>query len=667
MINKFSVLSSNLITGYKPVQGSNFMEPIYIPCLTMVCETPSSRGYGYVVFTVDHAKKDVIILAQSAVRFLTNDVKNLITSLVTPKGSRTYDVDSTNTNCSLPSNNLLIDMKLDNLFFASNLMSYDYSSLKLADRDTNNVSLNAYLNQIGTLMDTQGNAITLTDAVPPVIRRKICNSMKQINWDEFWNSPYITDEEKQLCLNKLNIQIAYSNRDKDTRKLIDRMFRVEYKDRDWTFNMLHGVPGSGKTTMILNDICALNHIPCLYIIGDARASISKMIALVAPTEMPNGKVELTLTESVWAKCLKYNLPLVVFIDEIDTMTSLDLKQLAAITTSGKVTINTTHYKNDNKSVLYFGAFNPGSIDAHEFPDSMDDRLMWFSIPEVSQKEYIMYRHLIRQSAYCDPTIKQQLAKDLASKVASFKSESNNSSVNIKLDALINTLVSLDVTKCTEEAMYWFVDNQLSQIISKTPTTPTFKEGVFTDVYAHQLGGVDYDYLVSEKITMLFDKMNLKLAELTRGIQKTKRSRDAFIAIPKRAYDIFEDLIFCYSSVAKAVEFIIMNRLPSGFVLNMPGVNTKPGVDEVPLSIYKALYSYLEADIKDLHNYLFNSANMQEADDEYETYITKLQYVAPVTQQTQPGASTPSLQEQLSQENNSSQLDSWIDDLDDLDM
>lgn len=657
-MDKFAIFSSQLVTGYKPVPGSTMMEPTYVPCLTMVVETKSSRGYGFVVFSIDHAAtKSVIVYAQSKVKLLTNEVKDLLSKLCTPKGAKSYTVlQDPNVNLSLNKNSLLITNKLDNLFFSNNLLNCDFSSLKLADRDTNNISLNAYVNSIATLMDTQGNNVTLVDAVAPAITRKWCSQYKEIDWSLFWESNLLTDEEKNMCRTNIDVQVAYSNKDRDIRKIIQRQFNVDYPSRNWLFNILHGVPGSGKTTMVMKDICALNNIPCLYIIGDARASISKMIAIVAPTEMPNGTVELTLTESVWAKCLKNNLPLVVFIDEIDTMNTLDLKQLGTLATEGKAVINTTHYKNDARSIYYFGAFNPGSANASEFPDSFEDRLLWFSVPKVSEEEQINYRD-ISYSSKLNISSKQTIIQDYLDKLETIKG--SNPQLENKIKNLALTFTSLNLNNCNEEALKWFCDEQLKSLTPR-PTGVTFKEGKFMDVYAHQIGAIDYKKEVNTRISKFFNKMNAHLADQTRGIQKTKRDRNACITIPDRCYDVFVDLIFSYSSVAKAVEFIIMNRLPEGFVLNIAGCNTKAGVDNAPITIYKALYNHLEADIQDLHNYLFNSVDSQEAEDEYKEFITNLQHVAASNQTSQSSIDvSPTLSDMVETISTSSgDIDEW---------
>lgn len=648
-MNKFAIFSSQMITGYKPVPGSTMAEPIYVPCLTAVFEIKESRGYCYFVFSIDHrATKNVIVYAQSKVNTFTMEVRDLLSKLCTPKGSAPYTViQDINVNYTLNKNSLLIISKLDNLFFSSNLLNFDFSSLSLSDRDTNNTSLNAYVNTIATLMDTQGNPVTLRDSVAPAITRKWCSQYKEIDWSLFWESNLLTDEEKNMCRTNIDVQVAYSNKDRDIRKIIQRQFNVDYPSRNWLFNILHGVPGSGKTTMIMKDICALNNIPCLYIIGDARASISKMIAIVAPTEMPSGKVELTLTESVWAKCLKYNLPLVVFIDEIDTMNTLDLKQLGTLATEGKAVINTTHYKNDARSIYYFGAFNPGSANASEFPDSFEDRLLWFSIPKVSEEEQINYRD-ISYSSRLNLSSKQGIIQDYLDKLESLKG--TNPQLETKIKNLALTFTSLNLNNCNEEALKWFCDEQLNSLTSR-PTGVTFEEGKFVDVYAHQVGTIDYKKEVNTRISKFFNKMNAHLADQTRGVQKTKRDRNACITIPDRCYDVFVDLIFSYSSVAKAVEFIIMNRLPEGFVLNIAGCNTKAGVDNAPISIYNAVYTHLQADIQDLHNYLFNSVDSQEVEDEYKNYITDLQHVAASANQVED---TTSLGDMMNKLNNNPQ-------------
>jgi hypothetical protein len=75
----------------------------------------------------------------------------------------------------------------------------------------------------------------------------------------------------------------------------------------------------------------------------------------------------------------------------------------------------------------------------------------------------------------------------------------------------------------------------------------------------------------------------------------------------------------------------MNRLPEGFVLNVPGAVTQAGKDTAPKAICDALYTYMEKDIEDLDTYLFKVSHNQAAEDCYDKHIVKLQHVvAPVS-------------------------------------
>ena len=623
MIKDFGLIKSLIRTGYKPVQGSTLMEPVYTECNTMVLETPSSRGYGYVVFSIDHPSKNVIVYAQSNTRLLTKDVKDTLIALCTPTNVKKYDVVTDPALIvGVSQQDLLLIEKLDNLFYSPTIIVHGFTPLKLNSRDTNNIHLINYLQSIGEFRDASANPTLIVDSKIPAVERKWASSKKSVDWNLFWNSPILTDEEKANCKMTCNLQVAYSNKDRDIRKIIERQFYVDYPSRNWVFNILHGVPGSGKTTMIMEDICALNNIPCLYINGDARASINKMIQLVGPSKNAQGVVELTLEESVWGKCLKHNIPLVVFLDEIDTMNTLELKNLGTLATSGKATINTSHYNNKGNSIYYFGAFNPGSINASEFPDSFDDRLLWFSIPKVSQKEKIDYRVITSQSQL-NISNKQSIITKYLSEIEGMKGK------HPELESVLNELTfnftSINVNKCTEDALKWYCDRAIANLTPQ-PTNVTFKEGVFSNIFIDDVGTVAYEPLVDSKITEFFDKMNEKLAELTRGIQTTKRNRNSTITIADRSYDVFKDLIFCYTSVSEAFKFMVFNRLPEGFVLNVPGAVSKAGVDGAPRAIYEALYNYMEKDIEDLNTYLFKtSATNIEAEDCYKDNIIKLQH------------------------------------------
>ena len=619
-----AILKGNLMTGTTPVPGSTMLQPIYKDCLVVVGETKASRGFGFSIISVNHAEKKIYHLGASTTKFLDPELRTIIISAFTPIGESLYTFITNNPFVSNPGKSeLLVESKLDLLVGTETLVNLGVKALSLNDRDTNNISLKDYISKKFMLMDTQGNACALLDMVAPAVTRKWATPKKEVNWDEFWNSPLLTDEEKDLCRCSLDIQVAYSNYHRPIRRIIERQFSCKYPTRKWVFNLLHGEPGSGKTSMVLKDICAMNNIPCLYLIGDARASLSKLIAIVGPTQTANGTVELTLQESVWAKCLKYNLPLVVFIDEIDTLSSLDLKQLGTLATEGKAVVNTTHYKNTAKSIYYFGAYNPGSTNASEFPDSFEDRLMWFSIPKVSEEEQINYRD-IAYSSSLNSKDKEELVQSYNDRVVELMADFPE--LEGKLSNLSLAFTTLQLDNCNKEALDWYLSKSVSDTLPNKKELTDFIKGTFVDAYAEDVGDISYEYRVNKEISLFFNKMNAKLAELTRGIQTTKRNRNSTITIADRCYDVFVDLIFCYSSVAEAFKFMVMNRLPSGFVLNVPGASTIAGKDSAPESIYNALYNYMEADIEDLQKYLFSSVNTADVEEAYETYVKSLAYV-----------------------------------------
>jgi hypothetical protein len=396
----------------------------------------------------------------------------------------------------------------------------------------------------------------------------------------------------------------------------------------------------------------------LYINGDARASINKMIELVGPSKNAQGVVELSLEESVWAICLKHNIPLVVFIDEIDTMNSLELKNLGTLITSGKATINTHHYNNTGKSIYYFGAFNPGSVNASEFPDSFDDRLLWFSIPKVTQEERINYRVISSQSQLGIAN-KQSILESFKNKLEEIKGEFPTLETQVN-DLMLN-FISINLNKCTEEALIWYCDRAINNLLNPS-TQEDYKPNVFVNKFMDNSTVIDYTPEVDRRITIFFDKMNDKLADLTRGIQTTKRNRNSVITIPDRCYDVFKDLIFSYTSVAEAFKFIIMNRLPEGFVLNVPGAVAKAGQDTAPKAIFDALYNYMEKDIEDLDTYLFKVSHNQASEDCYDINITKRQHVVAVPPTVSLEPETSSLESMVSSisTDDTDSLDEWGD-------
>lgn len=623
-MNNIAIFKGNLRTGETPVPGSTMLQPIYEPCLVVVGETKSSRGFGYSILSVNHSDKKIFVLGGSNTKFLDAELKQIVLAAFTPNKDQTpYTLIINNPFVSSPNKTeLLIESKEDLLVSVERLVNNSIKCLSLNDRDTNNISLLDFLDKKALFMDTSGNRVTLSDIDKPAVTRKWATPRNNKDYNEFWNSPYITDEEKDLCYHPVDIQVAYSNSNRIVRHEIERELFCKYPTRPWKFNLLHGEPGSGKTTMVLKDICAINHIPCLYLIGDARASLSKLIAVVGPTQTTSGTVELTLQESVWAKCLKYNLPLVVFIDEIDTLSSLDLKQLGTLATEGKAVVNTTHYKNTTNSIIYFGAYNPGSVNGSEFPDSFEDRLMWFSVPKVSDEEQINYRD-IAYSSVLNSKEKEELVESYKDKIVELIGDFPE--LESKLSKLSLAFTSLRLDKCNKEALDWYLSKAIADTLPNTKALTDFVKGTFVNAFAEDVGDINYEYRVNKEISVFFNKMNTKLAELTRGVQTTKRNRNSTITIADRCYDVFVDLIFCYSSVAEAFRRMIMHRLPGGFVLNVPGANTIAGKDSAPESIYNALYNYMEADIDSLQKYLFSSVNLAEVDSTYNNIVGSLCY------------------------------------------
>ena len=194
--------------------------------------------------------------------------------------------------------------------------------------------------------------------------------------------------------------------------------------------------------------------------------------------------------------------------------------------------------------------------------------------------------------------------------------SNNPEKAEQLQAAFNIVTNVcSTTTPSPEAVQWFFDFKVSEILNSY--VPTFKEGDFSDYYISdcKLDSVDNVKEAVARIIKLKDKINDSLKTLTRGIDTKNPDNNFYFYIPNRAVDYFIDLIFCFTSVQKAVEFIVYNLIPNGDTVRY-NKSTNPAKD-----IANSITSTLSVDIADLQQFLFTNVNDTEVDNEYSKLLS----------------------------------------------
>ena len=395
---------------------------------------------------------------------------------------------------------------------------------KLTDTDLTNggSTLKAFLGANGYDLDA-----SIVDPTIDLSIRPMAFFRDKTDYAPFWNSNVITDEEKQACTPMLSLDICMSNAKRSCFKIFDKVMSTEYLVKSFTAVGMHGPQGGGKSQMVSN-WCALKHIPLVAIPCDPMMSITQILGQVGPqqrqaavdkkelvTLVEGLKAELLLlqntrepadqdeadklqerkrsvlealdraanlgkevadlvkTPSVLMKCLKHNLPLVVFLDEANLASTTFQNSLAPIISDGIYKDGPITGRNTG-TIKWVLAWNPQTSNVKSFDGKFFDRLFFIQVPELSDTDKQVYdnRMLAAQMFQTGAPNMEPLNK-WAAKMKKSVEEPVLQDIVAKASAMFDG-------KTSGEAVAWYADYLLKE---KFPPTPTFKEGEFTAAYA----------------------------------------------------------------------------------------------------------------------------------------------------------------------------------------
>ena len=401
---------------------------------------------------------------------------------------------------------------------------------------------------------------------------KIAFPKDDTDYNAFWSSTLLTDEEKAICRHDYDADLSMSNAKRATRWIFEKVLETKYYTKPYTLIGLHGNPGSGKTKMVCEDYCAGHNVPLLYITLDEMSSVYKMMETVGP-EAVNGEVKLTLQQSIWLKCFANNLPLVVCFDEANLMKTNQYNTLSAIVSESKANIGVHAYKG-SYSIKYILCWNPDTSNVKSFDGKFYDRMTFIQVEDPSKEDRIKYK-------------------------------TNK----------ILTGMSGSETNCSPEALEW--EKELNK------NTTSFKGKFLGEV---TLAPEKERSKAIEVIYNLVEKINNELYTLTKGKDVKNPNKNSYFYISDRNMEYFMDLIFGYRSVNAAVMRIITDTVPGGKTVKLSETSGKDSmVDTVPLMIATQICEKLAGDITSVNNTLFLDIKQDDVD-KMKSYIDNLAYV-----------------------------------------
>lgn len=601
--------------------------PVYQPSTTCVLETSTTKRFTGITFAINTdstGKKERVLLKVTNSSCL-KDTESLAI-LASLDNIADYST-SAKVGISSKTDVELIE-KLDYFFYGNNSNKFS-SPYLLKDKDVNGLTLKDFITAEYTFVDSDIKDV-FVDSNNSI--RKFALDERTIDWTLFWNSPFITKDEKDYCRCAIDLDICMSNSDKDMFKVLQRTFTTVYPERNWTLNILFGDPSSGKTTMIQN-LCSLIGAPLVKLTGDPTISMTKLIMTVGPENIVHQMqdkqffvdklksagiddntiasldseiakailtsketdVQLTEQDSIILKCKKHDLPLVVLLDEINMFTTLLQATLADVITSGYVNVGVHTYKSNPSNIIWFGAYNPNTYKASPFELKFRDRALFFCSEMPTEKQLIAHKQRKNQAIMLGT---HSVMNDLEVKVNNFKEKYPE--LNDQVDGIFNMISNIvQVSLPSKEAVDWFFDYQTDKLLGKNKLS--FKEGKFTNAYKKDITLASADSINEATSRMLkyVNKVNEILINITKGIDLKNPDNNFSFYIPNRAVDYFFDLIHCFSSVDKATDFMIYNLIPNGDTCRY-------GTDFNPASIISSsVRTSLQTDIDELQKFLFS--------------------------------------------------------------
>lgn len=508
---------------------------------------------------------------------------------------------------------------------------------KLMDADFTNggSTLQVFLANNGYDLDP-----SIQDPVADLTIRKVAFPKDQTNYDAFWNSPLITDEEKKVCSPKLDLDICMSNASRPCFKLFQKIMTTKYSNKSFTAIGLHGNPGGGKSQMVTN-WCALEHIPLVTIPCDPMMSITQILSQVGPKQadtvvekttiapliqglkakldllqqnpspdeaeiqnvlaaldkaasVSREAAELVKTPSILMKCLKNDLPLVVFLDEANIASTAFQNSLAPIISDGIYKDGPITGRNNN-TIKWVLAWNPATTNAKSFDGKFFDRLSFIQVPDLSAAEQLSYRtRKIILGMYGAQASTAALDK-LAQKEKK----------RIEAPVLQDIITQAANMPASDEAKAWYASYLIEK---KFPTVPTFKENQFRPAYLEEVQISDPAAAASAIATIdgIVDLANTELCSLTRGKDTKNPDKNSYYYISGRNKDIFLDVVMGYSSVTAGLVNFIFNLIPGGGTVKTGGT-VNPLNDTTPAVIATTVASKLGGQCEQAQTALFSNA------------------------------------------------------------
>ncbi len=593
---------------------------------------------------VSRNKKEVVVHATSNEKIMEE-----IKEILFPKGLN-YDLSKKQ---NFTRSEVVITSKIDEAL----QVEKDFESYSLEDSDCLS-SANTLKNYINSKFTIDSN-FTNIEAVAS--KRKIAFPKAKINWEETWNSPYLTDEEKVSMFFEPDLDIAMSNEGRDCRKILEKVINTNYFNKNFTAIGLHGNPGGGKTKMVLNDLCALNHIPVVAIPCDPMISVNQLLAQVGPvnqratiptkdlvplinklknkltilqqndnptkeegeeinsilktleniSNISKEYAELIKTPSILMKCLKYNLPLVVFLDEANVASTQFQNSLAPIISDGLYK-DGPEIGHNNNTIKWVLAWNPNTSNSKTFDGKFFDRINFIQVEDVSSEQRIGYR--TRKTIHgMYGSVPDYTEVDTLIKEASLVHP------NIDFSKISDRVHKINASK---EALSWYTMKEINRLTGLKNNPPV---GKFSEIY---LGDVALDtpdeaIKAIKEVDTLATSINQQLYSLTKGKDTKNPDRNSYFYISDRNMDIFTDYIFSYQKVGKAVKRFIFDLIPGGNTVKGYNTSEKTTEDKTSEAIADLIYNHLESDITKLDNIFFTSIS----DTDKKTALSKLKDIA----------------------------------------
>lgn len=628
MANKFKAA---LFASRIHVNNSNGQVSVQ-DSITLVAETSATKQFAAVSFAIESVAQDSFTnlrILHSTNALVGANQDSEFTDILNKICKCTAIVSQ----ISLSSNICKVELleKLDLFFYEKVISNIFNRPYKLNDKDTNGQKLIDFLKLHFDFLesDIKDFKVSNQNAL-----RKFAAQKRIVDYDLFWSSPYITDAEKDYCRALGDLDIIMSNSSKDIFKINRRLLHVQYPERSWILNILFGDPSSGKTTFI-ESLAWLEGAPFVKITGDPTISMTKLIMTVGPENVQKTltkqdyidkcksfglsdeevkslsnkinemilsskevDIQLTQQESIILKSIKHNLPLIVLLDEVNLFTTLLMATLADVITSGYVNVGVHTYKDNGHNVMWFGAYNPDTYKCSPFEGKFRDRALFFCSEMPTQEQLISHKQRkIRASLFGTSSVMSCLQEQLDDVCSSHPEKEEEFR---KMFGLLSNVCN-SITP-SSDSIQWFFDFKVEEILGTN--VPSFKEGEFSDYYVTdcQLDTPNNIDKAVERIIILKDKINEHLKFLTKGIDSKNPNSNFSFYIPNRAVDYFIDLIFCFSSVQKAVEFIVYNLIPNGDTVRYNS-SANPAKD-----IANSIVSSLAEDIADLQQFLFTNVN-----------------------------------------------------------